>query len=207
MALSDAQFSVNSCENTIADALLRLQDPSHSTRFLSCVDNLEEPNNHQPHMPNNAFASLPPQVQCMLRNSLDAELRQYRRQAFASSTVATYKSRLCGYLRFCLFFGYQPVPCKPFHLLRYVVYLARTLSPTNIPCYLNVVHILHLQYGFPNRLEAPLFKNRKTLLIRGIMRVKSEPISQKRNILGGMLSGILLLFSQIKSSHTIRSGI
>ena len=60
LALSEAQFSVNSCENTIADALLRLQDPSNSTRFLSCVDNLEESNDHQLHMPNNAFASLTP---------------------------------------------------------------------------------------------------------------------------------------------------
>ena len=144
----------------------------------------------------------------MLRNSLDADLRQYRRQAFASSTVATYKSRLRTYLRFCLFFGYPPVPCKPFHLLRYVVYLVRTLSPTSIPCYLNVMHILHLQYGFPNPLEVPLFKNRKTLLMRGIMRVKSEPISQKtsdysshtnpdsettrRNILGANLDANLL---------------
>ena len=71
----------------------------------------------------------------------------YRNHAFAKSTAASYKSQLRAYLRFCLFFGYTPVPCRAIHLLRYIVFLARTLSTRSFSNYLNVVHLLHLQYG------------------------------------------------------------
>ena len=98
----------------------------------------------------------------------------YRNHAFAS-----YKSQLRAYLRFCLFFGYTPVPCRAIHLLRYIVFLARTLSTRSIPNYLNVVRLLHLQYGYPNPLEDPLFKHQKTLLMRGIKRINGERVTQK----------------------------
>lgn len=57
--------------------------------------------------------------------------------------------------------------------------LARTLSTSSIPNYLNVIRLLHLQYGYPNPLEGPLFKHQKTLLIRGIKKVNGESLSQK----------------------------
>ena len=100
----------------------------------------------------------------------------YRNHAFAKSTAASYKSQLRAYLRFCLFFGYTPVPCRPIHLLRYIVFLARTLSTRSIPNYLNVVRLLHLQYGSPNPLEDPLFKHQKTLLMRGIKSYLLHPM-------------------------------
>ena len=103
----------------------------------------------------------------------------YRNHAFAKSTAASYKSQLRAYLRFCLFFGYTPVPCRAIHLLRYIVFLARTLSTRSIPNYLNVVRLLHLQYGYPNPLEDPLFKHQKTLLMRGIKRINGERVTQK----------------------------
>ena len=110
---------------------------------------------------------------------LQEELRMYRNHAFAKSTAASYKSQLRAYLRFCLFFGYTPVPCRAIHLLRYIVFLARTLSTRSIPNYLNVVRLLHLQYGYPNPLEDPLFKHQKTLLMRGIKRINGERVTQK----------------------------
>ena len=95
---------------------------------------------------------------------LDAELRKYRGQAFfAQSTAATYKSQLRAYFRFCLYFGYRPVPCSSHNLLRYVVFLARTLAASSIACYLNVVRILHLQRGFPNPLQDTLMRGTKRL--------------------------------------------
>ena len=103
----------------------------------------------------------------------------YRNHAFAKSRAASYKSQLRAYLRFCLFFGYTPVPCRAIHLLRYIVFLARTLSTRSIPNYLNVVRLLHLQYGYPNPLEDPLFKHQKTLLMRGIKRINGERVTQK----------------------------
>lgn len=60
-----------------------------------------------------------------------------------------------------------------------MVFLARTLSATSIPCYLNVVRILHLQHGFNNPLQEPLFKFQKELLMRGIKRINSNAVRQK----------------------------
>ena len=106
-------------------------------------------------------------------------MRKYRRHAFALSTSATCKSQLRAFLRFCLFFGYTPVPCSALHLLQYIVFLARSLSASSIPNYLNLVRLLHLQYGYPNPLEEPLCKHQKTLLMRGIKRLHGAQVSQK----------------------------
>ena len=86
------------------------------------------------------------------------------------------------------------MPCTAHHLLRYVVFLTRTLASSSIPCYLNIVRILHLQHGFPNPLEEPLFKNQKTLLMRGIMRINSKAVSQKLPITPAIL---ILIFEQL----------
>lgn len=117
-------------------------------------------------------------------------MRKYRGQAFAQSTTATYKSQLRAYLRFCLYFGYTPVPCSSHHLLRYVVFLARTLSASSIPCYLNVVRIVHLQSGFPNPLQEPFFKFQKDLLMRGIKRLHGNAVRQKLPITPDLLRKI-----------------
>ena len=81
-------------------------------------------------------------------------------------------------LRFCLYFGYSPVPCRAIHL-QYVVFLAKTLSTSSIPNYFNVVRLLHMQCGYPTPLEDPLFKHQKSLLMRGIKRINGYPMSQK----------------------------
>ena len=122
-------------------------------------------------------------------------MKQYRSHAFAQSTTATYKSQLRAYLRFCLFFGYPPVPCQALHLLRYIVFLARTLSTNSIPNYLNVVRLLHFQFGCPNPLEEPLFKHQKTLLLRGIKRINGASISQKLPITPDVLYKILAVLN------------
>ena len=71
------------------------------------------------------------------------------------------------------------MPCSSHNLLRYVVFLARTLAASSIACYLNVVRILHLQYGFPNPLHDPLFKFQKELLMRGVKRLHGNVVRQK----------------------------
>ena len=71
------------------------------------------------------------------------------------------------------------MPCSSHSLLRYVVFLARTLAASSIAGYLNVVRILRLQCGFPNLLQEPLFKFQKELLMRGIKRLHSNVVRQK----------------------------
>lgn len=74
------------------------------------------------------------------------------------------------------------VPCSSHNLLCYVVFLAQTLAASSITCHLNVVRILHLQCGFSNPLQDPLFKFHKELLMRGIKRLHSNVLRQKRPI-------------------------
>ena len=59
-----------------------------------------------------------------------------------------------------------------------MVFLARTLAASSIACYLNVVRILHLQFGFPNPLQDPLFKFQKDFM-RGIKRLHGNVVRQK----------------------------
>ena len=71
------------------------------------------------------------------------------------------------------------MPCFSHNLVCYVVFLTQTLAASSIACYLNVMHILHLQCGFPNSLQDPLFKFQKELLMRGIKRLLSSMVWQK----------------------------
>lgn len=82
------------------------------------------------------------------------------------------------------------VPCTPTTVLRYIAFLARTLSPTSIPNYLNVIRILHLQNGFPNPLQEPLLNWRYHMIIRGIQRTQGKPTTQKLPITPNILRSI-----------------
>ena len=80
----------------------------------------------------------------------DMELRKFRRQAYAVSTKATYRSQLRAYLTFCIHDGYQPPPDSATALSRYAAFLARFLSVASIAAYLNTVRLLHLEHGLEN---------------------------------------------------------
>ena len=113
-------------------------------------------------------------------HTLAAELREeiahYRTQVFAESTKATYKTHRDTFLRFCLLMGFDPVPLQPGHLLQYVAFLARTLKVPTIKSYLNIVGLLHKEFGLPN----PLLDNWPLkALLTGIKRVKGQPPNQK----------------------------
>ena len=67
------------------------------------------------------------------------------------------------------------MPVSPITLLVYVVFLARTLKPTSINQYLNVVRLMHMERGLPNPLDDWNLHN----VQRGIARLKGEPPKQK----------------------------
>lgn len=81
------------------------------------------------------------------------EVRGYTSKTYAESTKATYHTHLKAFLRFCIRFGFTPVPATQVCLLSYIAFLARTLKPTSITGYLNIIRILHLEAGFDNPLE------------------------------------------------------
>ena len=105
------------------------------------------------------------------------EVLKFRKQAYASSTKTTYKSQLRAYLIFCAYYGYQPLPASTITLSRYAALLARSLSISSIPAYLNIVCILHLEHG----LEDPTKNNfHLATTLRGIRRCKGQTVSQKK---------------------------
>ena len=72
--------------------------------------------------------------------------------------------------------GYQPVPVQQAHLLQYAAFLARKLKPSSIRSYLNIIGILHKEFGLPN----PLIDNwALKSLLTGVSRVKGSPPNQK----------------------------
>jgi hypothetical protein len=108
--------------------------------------------------------------------ALKAETASYKLSAFSENTKKSYKSQLYSYIRFCMHFGLVAVPASQSTLCDYSSFLARSLKPSSIPCYLNIVRILHVEAGFEN----PLHKNWQLNMVkRGISRMKGSPPDQK----------------------------
>ena len=55
--------------------------------------------------------------------------------------------------------GYTPVPVHPPHLLQYAAFLARSLKPSSIRTYLNIIGILHKEFWLPQPLAPRQIKN------------------------------------------------
>ena len=103
----------------------------------------------------------------------------FRRQAYAPTTKSTYISQTHSYLSFCAYYGYQPLPAVGSTLNRYAAFLARSLSASSIPAYLNPVHILHLEHGHTD----PTKNNfHLATTLRGIRHAKGLTVSQKKPI-------------------------
>ena len=95
--------------------------------------------------------------------------------------------------------GYCPVPVETTHLLQYAAFLARSLKPPSVRSYLNIVGILHKEFGLPN----PLLNNwpLKSLLT-GINRAKGSPPNQKLPMTPDMLGH---LYSQLNFASSFDS--
>jgi integrase len=104
------------------------------------------------------------------------EARNFKSQALATSTKASYKTHLMTFLRFCIFYGVEPVPATQFTLACFVAHLARTMAPASVTIYMNIVRILHEEAGLPNPLSNNYEINR---IKRGLLRIKGTPPVQK----------------------------
>lgn len=118
---------------------------------------------------------------------LQQEVSSYRRCAYATSTQSTYRSRRDTYLRFCVYFGYNPVSVTANILCRYAAYLARSLQPHSVEAYLNVIRIMHLETGQPNPLQENWILN---TVLKGIKRTHGKPQRQKLPITPDILHAI-----------------
>ena len=115
------------------------------------------------------------------------EVRGYTASTFAKSTQASYRTHLRTYLRFCLHFKLEPIPAETATLLMYIAFLARTLKPSSLGNYLNIVRLIHLDSG----LENPLKENFAIQnLKKGISREKGSPPKQMSPITPMMMFDI-----------------
>ena len=125
-------------------------------------------------------------------STLKLEVNRYKGVSLAKSTQSTYRSHLNAYLRFCAFYGCVPVPADRDTICCYVAFLARSLSPSLINGYTNIIRLLHLDAGLPNPME----NNWEVQQIkRGVARLKGVPVKQKHPITVQMLCEFFYLRS------------
>ena len=104
-----------------------------------------------------------------------SEVRAFTGKTYAESTKASYRTHLRTYIRFCFKFGLTPVPASQVTILSYIAFLARSLKPTSIANYINIVRLLHRDAGLANPLEDN-FEVRN--LQKGIARELGSPPKQ-----------------------------
>ena len=107
---------------------------------------------------------------------MSLEASGFKRAAFAESTKHCYQSHLRSYMRFCLFYSRVPVPVDILTLKAYAAFLARSIKPSSMGGYFNIIRLLHLERGYPNPLENNWELN---MVRRGIARQLGVPPAQK----------------------------
>jgi hypothetical protein len=68
-----------------------------------------------------------------------SEAKAFKSKALAESTKKSYRTHLMTYARFCYFYGLEPIPASRDTLVCYVAHLARTMQPSSINIYLNII--------------------------------------------------------------------
>ena len=125
---------------------------------------------------------------------LRSEANVFRGAAFATTTKRTYRSQANCYFKFCHDFLLVPLPATQETLVLYTAYLARCLSASSLPGYMNVVRLLHLEAGFKN----PLVDNWELKSIqKGVSRLLGKPPKQKSPITVAIL---IDLFKTVKNT-------
>lgn len=120
--------------------------------------------------------------------ALEAEATRFSYLAYAPNTHRSYATHRRSYLAFCHVMGYSPVPATTQTLCHYVTLLARSIKFTSVKQYLNIIRILHQEWGLPN----PLDNNYQLqCVLRGIRRSLGDSPSRKAPITPEMLKNFL----------------
>jgi hypothetical protein len=123
-----------------------------------------------------------------LELALDGEVKKFKSSTFAVSTQRAYRTHRDSYLAFCKYMGYTPVPATSEVLCRYVALRARSLKCLSVKQYLNIVRLLHLEWG----LENPLLNNfALQCVLKGLRRAAGDVTVQKLPITPELLIQLL----------------
>jgi hypothetical protein len=123
-----------------------------------------------------------------LEASLDAQVSTFRRSVYATNTQICYRSHRSAYLAFCAKLGYAPIPATTKTICRYVAMLARTLKYSSIRQYINIIRILHLEWGLSNPLENNV---QLSNVLKGVRRQLGDTVNRKLPITPQILRQIL----------------
>ena len=123
-----------------------------------------------------------------LEHELDQEVKQYFSLTFAESTKKAYKVHLKAYMTFCQSIQVCPVPASSDTLVKYAAFLARSLKYTSVRQYLNIVRILHLEWGLENPMKDNFSLN---CVLKGIRRGLGDSQCRKLPITPELLLKIL----------------
>ena len=103
----------------------------------------------------------------------------YKSQVYAPATRRAYKTHRNSYIAFCNRLGYTPVPASQDTLCRYAAFLAKSLKYNSVKQYINIIRLLHLEWGLPNPLDNNFSL---TCTLKGIRRTLGDTINQKMPI-------------------------
>ena len=103
------------------------------------------------------------------------EVFNFRFHNLAESTKSTHLTHRDSYLRFCNFMCLTAIPASSNTVCLYAAFLARSLKFKSIKSYLNIIGILHKEFGLPNPISD--YWHIKSLLT-GIKWVKGRTIKQ-----------------------------
>ena len=111
---------------------------------------------------------------------LNWEAASWRSQAFAPSTKATYTSHLCCFLKFYAQYQLCPCPADDNTIVRYASFLARSKCYGSVVQYLNIIRIIHQEFGLPIPSQDNWYLS---TVLRGIKRSKGHRPTPKAPIL------------------------
>ena len=132
---------------------------------------------------------------------LDEQVTFYRSISFAPNTKKAYSVHRKTYLSFCEALGQAPVPASSQLLCQYAAYLARRLKYRSIRQYMNIIRILHCEWGLPNPCVNNYLLNST---LRGIRRHLGDTVTRKAPITPNLLKRLL---SQIDVSTVLGASV
>ena len=99
----------------------------------------------------------------------------FRLRTFAESTKQSYRTHRDTYLRFCIFIDISPIPASSHTICQYAAFLAGSLKFSSINNYLNIIALLHKDFGLSN----PLTNNwALKSLLTGVKRAKGSTVTR-----------------------------
>ena len=122
------------------------------------------------------------------RTELDRQVDHFKSISFSLNTKKAYAVHKRAYIAFCNLLRVPPVPADTQLLCRYAVYLSRHLKFNSIKQYMNIVRLLHQEWGVQN----PCLNNfHLTATLRGIKRHLGATVCRKLPITPELLKIIL----------------